>query len=99
MAPPDVARALAVGGSANSMRLLAGPRLDQEAIEKALAVLTRTPAADVAHDYEIDVRRVRLLPAGITILAAVSDLLGMPLEVARGGLREGVVLRLAATAQ
>jgi exopolyphosphatase/guanosine-5'-triphosphate,3'-diphosphate pyrophosphatase len=51
----------------------------------------------VALDHEIDVRRVRLLPAGIAILAAVTGLLGMPLHVARGGLREGVVLRLADT--
>jgi len=93
--PPEVGHALAVGGSANSMRLLAGPLLDDRALERALHLLSHHPAADVGRDYEIDVRRVRLLPAGITILAAVSGLLRMPLHVARGGLREGVVLRLA----
>jgi exopolyphosphatase/guanosine-5'-triphosphate,3'-diphosphate pyrophosphatase len=96
--PPQVETALAVGGSATSLRLLAGPRLDDRALERALHLLGHSSAADVARDYEIDVRRVRLLPAGIAILAAVAGLLGVPLQVARGGLREGVVLRSAAGA-
>lgn len=95
LAPPEVSHALAVGGSANSMRLLTGPLLDDRALERALHLLAHHEAADVARDYEIDVRRVRLLPAGIAILAAVSALLRLPLHAARGGLREGVVLRLA----
>lgn len=93
--PPQVTSALAVGGSANSLRLLAGPRLDDRALERALHLLGHHSAADVARDHEIDVRRVKLLPAGIAILAAISGLLGVPLQVARGGLREGVILRLA----
>lgn len=93
--PPPVETALAVGGSATSLRALAGPRLDDRALERALHVLGHTSAADIARDYEIDVRRVKLLPAGIAILAEVAGLLGVPLHVARGGLREGVILRLA----
>jgi exopolyphosphatase/guanosine-5'-triphosphate,3'-diphosphate pyrophosphatase len=93
--PPEVTTALAVGGSATSLRLLAGPRLDDLALERALHVLAHAPYADVARDHEIDVRRVKLLPAGIAILAAIAGALGVPLQVARGGLREGVVLRLA----
>ena len=96
--PPQVETALAVGGSATSLRLLAGPRLDDRALEQALHVLAHASCADVARDHEIDVRRVRLLPAGIAILASIAGLLGVPLQVARGGLREGVVLRLAASA-
>src|SRR3954471_7213620 len=94
--PPPVSTALAVGGSATSLRLLAGPRLDDRALERALHLLAHANCADVARDHEIDVRRVKLLPAGIAILAAISGLLGVPLQVARGGLREGVILRLAA---
>ena len=93
--PPSVSTALAVGGSATSLRLLAGARLDDRSLEKALHVLAHASCADVARDHEIDVRRVKLLPAGIAILAAITGLLGVPLQVARGGLREGVVLRLA----
>ena len=96
--PPEVAVALAVGGSATSLRLLAGPRLDDRALERALHLLTHSSCADVARDHEIDVRRVKLLPAGIAILAAIAGLLAVPLQVARGGLREGVVLRLASSA-
>jgi exopolyphosphatase/guanosine-5'-triphosphate,3'-diphosphate pyrophosphatase len=96
--PPQVEMALAVGGSATSLRLLAGPRLDDRALEQALHVLAHASCADVARDHEIDVRRVKLLPAGIAILASIAGLLGVPLQVARGGLREGVVLRLASSA-
>lgn len=96
--PPEVATALAVGGSATSLRALAGPRLDDRALERALHVLAHTSAADIAREYEIDVRRVKLLPAGIAILAEIAGLLGVPLHVARGGLREGVIIRLAESA-
>ncbi|MEA2484238.1 MAG: exopolyphosphatase / guanosine-5-triphosphate,3-diphosphate pyrophosphatase [Thermoleophilaceae bacterium] len=94
--PPAVDGALAVGGSATSLRALAGPRLDDRALERALHLLAHASSAQVAHDHDLDVRRVRLLPAGIAILAAVAGLLGVPLHVANGGLREGVILRLAA---
>jgi exopolyphosphatase / guanosine-5'-triphosphate,3'-diphosphate pyrophosphatase len=93
--PPEVEVALAVGGSATSLRMLAGPRLDDRALERALHVLAHHSCADVARDFEIDVRRVRLLPAGIAILAAIAGLVGVPLQVARGGLREGAILRMA----
>jgi exopolyphosphatase/guanosine-5'-triphosphate,3'-diphosphate pyrophosphatase len=97
LSPPEVTVALAVGGSATSLRLLAGPRLDDRALERALHLLAHAACADVARDHEIDVRRVKLLPAGIAILAAIAGLLGVPLQVARGGLREGAILRLAAS--
>jgi exopolyphosphatase/guanosine-5'-triphosphate,3'-diphosphate pyrophosphatase len=98
LGPPPVANALAVGGSATSLLALAGERLDIGELERSLDVLAHTSCADVARDHEMDVRRVKLLPAGIAILAAISALLGVPMQVARGGLREGVVLRLASAA-
>jgi exopolyphosphatase / guanosine-5'-triphosphate,3'-diphosphate pyrophosphatase len=94
VAPPPVARALAVGGSATSLRRLAGPVLDRDALERALTALVAAPAAVVADETGIAPERVRLLPAGIAVLAAAAARLG-PLEVARGGLREGVVRELA----
>jgi exopolyphosphatase/guanosine-5'-triphosphate,3'-diphosphate pyrophosphatase len=96
--PPPVASALAVGGSAMTLVALAGERLDVEELERSLGVLAHTSCADVARDHDIDVRRVKLLPAGIAILGEIAGLLGVPLEVARGGLREGVILRLASAA-
>jgi exopolyphosphatase/guanosine-5'-triphosphate,3'-diphosphate pyrophosphatase len=97
--PPPAGVALAVGGSANSLRLLCGECLDGPALDQALSKLAGTPTSEVAHEHGIDVRRVRLLPAGIAILAEIAALLDAPLQVARGGLREGVVLRLASAAQ
>jgi exopolyphosphatase / guanosine-5'-triphosphate,3'-diphosphate pyrophosphatase len=94
IAPPPVERALAVGGSATSLRRLAGSRLDAAGLERALATLVTAPAEVVAERTRIAPERVRLLPAGIVVLAAVAERLG-PLEVARGGLREGVLRELA----
>ena len=96
--PPPVERALAVGGSANSLRLLAGGQLDERALRLVFHLLAHTSTEKIAGDSAVDPRRVRLLPAGLAILAELAALLGVPLEVARGGLREGVVLRLAGAA-
>ncbi len=92
LAPPRVALALAVGGGATSVRQLAGPRLDAAAIAAALSVLTAAPAAEVAARLGLDLERVKLLPAGLVILGAFSTLLGAPLQISAGGLREGALL-------
>ena len=89
---PSPLEAVAVGGSATSMRLLAGPLLDRPAFERAFAVLAADGAADVASRFALDPERVRLLPAGLLILEAVSNLFGTPLQVGCGGIREGVLL-------
>jgi exopolyphosphatase/guanosine-5'-triphosphate,3'-diphosphate pyrophosphatase len=95
IAPPPVVRALAVGGSATSLRRLAGARLDVAGLERALATLVSQPAATVAERTRIAPERVRLLPAGIVVLVAIARRVG-PLAIARGGLREGVLRELAA---
>jgi exopolyphosphatase/guanosine-5'-triphosphate,3'-diphosphate pyrophosphatase len=61
-------------------------------------VLAGAPATTVAAEWDIDVERVRLLPAGILVLGAAARRLGQPLEIGCGGLREGVLLELAAGA-
>jgi exopolyphosphatase / guanosine-5'-triphosphate,3'-diphosphate pyrophosphatase len=88
--------AVAVGGSAASLPRLVGERLDEEAIARALELLTGDSSAEVARVFELDPRRVRLLPAGLVVLEAAARRLGRALEVGRGGLREGVVLALMA---
>jgi exopolyphosphatase / guanosine-5'-triphosphate,3'-diphosphate pyrophosphatase len=90
--PPRAARVVAVGGSATSLRMIAGPLLDAGAFTRVLALLAAERAADVARRFGLDVERVRLLPAGLLILQAAADRFGAPLEVARGGLREGLLL-------
>jgi exopolyphosphatase/guanosine-5'-triphosphate,3'-diphosphate pyrophosphatase len=92
---PPVGRALAVGGSATSLRRLAGPLLDRAGLGRALAAVVADAAAVTAGECGIAPERVRLLPAGILVLDALAALVG-PLEIAGGGLREGVVVALAA---
>jgi exopolyphosphatase/guanosine-5'-triphosphate,3'-diphosphate pyrophosphatase len=94
LAPPPAHTAVAVGGTATSLRRLVGAELSHETLERGVRVLSATPIKDVARRFELDAERVKLLPAGILVLEALSDCLGLPLRIARGGLREGVLLEL-----
>jgi exopolyphosphatase/guanosine-5'-triphosphate,3'-diphosphate pyrophosphatase len=89
---PD--QAVAVGGSATSLRRLVGAVLEYETLERAIRVLSADPAADVARRFELDPRRVRILTTGVLLLEKVSELLGQPLQIGKGGLREGIILDL-----
>lgn len=89
---PRPVEAVAVGGSATSLSVIAGPTLDAAAFTRALGELAAAPAREVARRFSLDVERVRLLPAGLLILQAASQVFGSPLKVAGGGLREGVLL-------
>ena len=89
---PD--QAVAVGGSATSLRTLVGAVLEYETLERSIRVLTSDEISDVARRFELDSRRVKLLPAGVLLLEKFSELLGQPLQIGRGGLREGVILDL-----
>jgi exopolyphosphatase / guanosine-5'-triphosphate,3'-diphosphate pyrophosphatase len=95
---PPIARAVASGGSATSLRRMAGAELSHEALERAIRLLASAPTTEIAERFELDPERVRLLPAGVLILEAVGDALGQPLKIGNGGIREGVVLELAAAA-
>ena len=90
IAQPD--QAVAVGGSATSLRTLVGAVLEYETLERAVRVLTGDRVGEVAKRFELDVRRVRILPAGVLILEKLSELLGQPLQIGKGGLREGIIL-------
>jgi exopolyphosphatase/guanosine-5'-triphosphate,3'-diphosphate pyrophosphatase len=89
---PD--QAVAVGGSATSLRSLVGSVLEYETLERAIRVLTGDPIAEVAKRFELDPRRVRILPTGVLLLEKLSEALGQPLQIGKGGLREGVILTL-----
>jgi exopolyphosphatase/guanosine-5'-triphosphate,3'-diphosphate pyrophosphatase len=90
--PPAPTTAYAVGGSATSLRRLIGAVLDHETLGRGIRVLSEEPAADVARRFELHPERARVLPAGMLLLDAASTLLGVPLRIAGGGLREGVIL-------
>jgi exopolyphosphatase / guanosine-5'-triphosphate,3'-diphosphate pyrophosphatase len=88
--------AWAVGGSATSLCRLCGETLTADALDAALGRVTTAPARRAAIDLGLHVERVRLLPAGLLLLAAVARAASCPLHVGCGGLREGVILDLLA---
>ena len=94
--PPLPRTVLATGGTARSLRRIAGRRLGADELGGALAALTAAPAVQVAEEHGIPVERAWVLPAGTIVLREVQRRLGVKLEVARCGLREGVVLELLA---
>ena len=89
---PD--QAVAVGGSATSLRRLVGAVLEYETLERGVRVLTSDPAADVAKRFELDPRRVEVLASGVLLLEQFTQMLGQPLQIGKGGLREGVILEM-----
>jgi exopolyphosphatase/guanosine-5'-triphosphate,3'-diphosphate pyrophosphatase len=89
---PDVA--LAAGGSARALRKLVGRTLGRDELQAAIEMLVGRSPAKLARKHAIDLRRARTLLAGAVILAEVQARLGVPFEVARGGLREGLAGQL-----
>ena len=71
---------------------MVGPVLDEESIAEALEAVVADRAASVARRYDLDAERVRLLPAGLAVLEEAARVFAAPLELALGGLREGVLL-------
>jgi exopolyphosphatase/guanosine-5'-triphosphate,3'-diphosphate pyrophosphatase len=99
LAPPRPGAALAVGGSARGLARLVGPTLDEATLGEALALTTALRSAKLARVHRLDPRRARVLPAGAIILREVVRLLEVPLELGRGGLREGILAELFARAE
>jgi len=95
---PTPSEAVAVGGSATSLRRLAGSVLDERAFARAFELLRTQPAMVIGRRFALDIERVRLLPAALVILESASRAFGVPLQVGAGGLREGVLLEAAANA-
>jgi exopolyphosphatase/guanosine-5'-triphosphate,3'-diphosphate pyrophosphatase len=94
VAAPRPRCAYAVGGSATSLRRLCGAELTPRALDDALRRVVAAPVRETARRLSLDRERVRLLPAGLVLLRAAAEAFGgLPLEIARGGLREGVVLQ------
>jgi exopolyphosphatase/guanosine-5'-triphosphate,3'-diphosphate pyrophosphatase len=96
IAAPHPESAVAVGGSATSLRRLVGEQLDPGAFKRTFDLLASAQAAAIARRFALDRERVRLLPAGLLILQAASELFGAVLRIGRGGIREGLLLEAEA---
>jgi len=90
--PQPVDTALCVGGTARATRRLVGPLLGDAELKEALGLVETTPPRALARRFGVDRARAEILPAGVAILAQVHELLGVPLHVCGGGIREGAVL-------
>jgi len=84
--------AVATGGTARALRRVVGRTLGAKQLAKAEAVLSSAPAAELAEKYGFPVWRGQTILAGAIVLAEAQRRLGVPLVVARAGLREGAVL-------
>jgi exopolyphosphatase/guanosine-5'-triphosphate,3'-diphosphate pyrophosphatase len=89
---PHVDKAVAVGGTATSLKKLVGSELDHETLERGIRILAESQVAELQERFDVTPERAHLLPAGMLILEELSDLIGLPLQIGNGGLREGVIL-------
>jgi exopolyphosphatase/guanosine-5'-triphosphate,3'-diphosphate pyrophosphatase len=94
LAPPLPLAALATGGTARTLRRIAGRELGPVELEAGLRRLAKRRVEQIAKDFGVDRARARTLTAGTIILIEAQRRLGVPLGVARGGLREGAALGL-----
>jgi len=86
-----------VGGSASSLLHLAGAELGPTELARALEALCAEPAEVLGSRVSLDPIRVRLLPAGVLVLAELARRLQRPLQICKGGLREGVIMEMMGT--
>jgi exopolyphosphatase/guanosine-5'-triphosphate,3'-diphosphate pyrophosphatase len=96
LTPPLPISALATGGTARALRRIAGKRLGEKQLNAFLAALTERPAEAIAAEFELQLERARVLAAGTIVLREAHRRLGVKLEVAKGGMREGAVRGLFA---
>jgi exopolyphosphatase/guanosine-5'-triphosphate,3'-diphosphate pyrophosphatase len=91
---PQVPHVLATGGTARALAKLRSSHLDGAALEDAIAELRKRTPKQVSVQYGLSRRRAERLLGGTLVLAALQRRIGLPLEVAAGGIREGAALAL-----
>jgi exopolyphosphatase/guanosine-5'-triphosphate,3'-diphosphate pyrophosphatase len=93
---PDLV--FATGGSSRALGKVLGRRYDADGLDDAVRRLARRTAGERAEAFGLHPLRAETIVGGAIVLAEVGRLLERPFELARGGLREGAVLELAAPA-
>jgi exopolyphosphatase/guanosine-5'-triphosphate,3'-diphosphate pyrophosphatase len=94
--PPLPRVALAAGGTARAVGRIVGRTLEEEDLALVVRLLRKRPSAKIAKTWSLDPARARTLIAGTLVLAEIQRRVGVPLTVARAGLREGAALALVA---
>jgi exopolyphosphatase / guanosine-5'-triphosphate,3'-diphosphate pyrophosphatase len=91
--PPVAQLGLAAGGTARALRRVVGT-IDADRVEDAIGELGAMKRAKIVKRYDIPPQRAATLLAGTILLGEAQRRLGLPLGVARGGVREGSALAL-----
>jgi len=91
--PPVAQLGLAAGGTARALQRVEG-RLDAEGLEEAIELLSGMKRSKITKRWDVPPPRAATLLAGTILLAEAQRRLGIPLELASGGVREGSVLAL-----
>jgi exopolyphosphatase / guanosine-5'-triphosphate,3'-diphosphate pyrophosphatase len=99
LAPPLVRTVLATGGTARALRRLAGRKLGPKELERCLELALSAPSGELAAEHGLQPARARTLAAGTLIVSEAQRRFGIPLKVAREGVREGAILSLLARAE
>jgi exopolyphosphatase/guanosine-5'-triphosphate,3'-diphosphate pyrophosphatase len=90
LTPPLPKKAYATGGTARALRRINGRTFGEKELEAALKRLARSSSSELAREFGLDVERAWTLVGGAVVLAEVQLRLGVPFEVSRAGMREGV---------
>lgn len=85
--------ALVTGGCAHTIAKLGASVLESDVLAQVMATVTAEPSRKAKGMHR---HRHRALPAGIILFERLHELLGMPLTVAPGGLRQGILSELDA---
>jgi exopolyphosphatase/pppGpp-phosphohydrolase len=102
--PPPAERALLAGGAASAaIRSLCGSTIDAASLQRAREHVASVPGEILAGELMLTPGQARPVPATLAVLDAVVELLGQPLQMVGGGIREGLAIarqrELRATAQ
>jgi len=91
--PPVAQIGLAAGGTARALRRVVDT-LDADSLAEAVVELSRLKRAKIAKRYGVAPQRAATLLGGAILFAEAQRRLGLPLELAGGGVREGSALAL-----
>lgn len=89
---PLTDRFLAIGGSARSLRKIIGNVFDHETLGRALRTAGQKSSSEIVNEFGLTLPRARMLAASLSILDAFTEMTGKSIALAKGGVREGILL-------